>query len=88
VTLDQTARQIDLRRTVALKAEPFGMLPDGSPVMRYTLSRPNGLTLRVRTYGGVVQSLEVPDPREAEDVVLGSPHCPSIWPPSTHTLGR
>ena len=37
-----------------LTAEPFGALPDGSPVMRYTLSQPSGLTLRVLTDGGIV----------------------------------
>jgi aldose 1-epimerase len=57
---------------MSLTAEPFGVLPDGSPVIRYMLSRPNGLTLRVLTYGGVVQSLEVPDARgRADNVVLG-----------------
>ena len=53
-------------------AEPFGTLPDGSPVIRYTLSRPGGLTLRVLTYGGIVQSLEVPDAHgDVANVVLG-----------------
>ena len=57
---------------MALIAEPFGALPDGSPVIRYTLSRPGGLTLRVLTYGGIVQSLEVPDARgRVVNVVLG-----------------
>jgi aldose 1-epimerase len=57
---------------MSLTAQPFGALPDGSPVIRYTLSRPGGLTLRVLTYGGIVQSLEVPDTRgRAANVVLG-----------------
>ena len=57
---------------MALTAEPFGALPDGSPVIRYTLSRPGGLTLRVLTYGGIVQSLEVPDALgRVVNVVLG-----------------
>ena len=55
-----------------LTAEPFGALPDGSPVICYTLSRPGGLTLRVLTYGGIVQSLEVPDAHGGvASVVLG-----------------
>jgi aldose 1-epimerase len=55
-----------------LTAKPFGALPDGSPVTRYTLSRPGGLTLRVLTYGGIVQSLDVPDARgQVANVVLG-----------------
>jgi aldose 1-epimerase len=57
---------------MALTAEPFGALPDGSPVICYTLSRPGGLTLRVLTYGGIVQSLEVPDAHgDMANVVLG-----------------
>ena len=55
-----------------LNAEPFGTLPDGSPVTRYTLSREGGPMLRVLTYGGIVQSLEVPDARgQRANVVLG-----------------
>jgi aldose 1-epimerase len=57
---------------LSLTAEPFGTLPDGSPVTRYTLSQAGGLTLRVLTYGGIVQSLEVPDAHgEMANVVLG-----------------
>jgi aldose 1-epimerase len=55
-----------------LTAEPFGALPGGSPVICYTLSRPGGLTLRVLTSGGIVQSLEVPDAHgDMANVVLG-----------------
>ena len=54
--------------------EPFGTLADGSPVLRYSLSNTAGLTLRVLTYGGIVQSLEVPDARgRVANVVLGFP---------------
>jgi aldose 1-epimerase len=57
---------------MSLTAEPFGALPDGSPVIRYTLRRRGGPTLRVLTYGGIVQSLEVPDARgRVANVVLG-----------------
>jgi aldose 1-epimerase len=51
--------------------EPFGTAPDGTPVERWTLT--NGdMTLRVLTYGGVIQTLEVPDADgEVENVVLG-----------------
>src|SRR5450756_3216471 len=57
---------------MALTAEPFGALPDGSPVSRYTLSRPGVLPLRVLTYGGIVQILEVPDAHgDVANVVLG-----------------
>jgi len=57
---------------MSLTAETFGTLRDGSLVTRYSLSRTGGLTLRVLTYGGVVQSLEVPDAHgRFANVVLG-----------------
>ncbi|WP_217240542.1 aldose epimerase family protein [Streptomyces sp. AC555_RSS877] len=51
--------------------ELFGTLSDGTPVQRWTLERA-GVRVRVLSYGGIVQSVEVPD-REgrAENVVLG-----------------
>jgi aldose 1-epimerase len=51
--------------------EPFGTTADGTPVERWTLS--NGdVTMRVLTYGGVIQTLEVPDAEgDVENVVLG-----------------
>ncbi|MFJ2826540.1 aldose epimerase family protein [Streptomyces sp. NPDC087263] len=53
--------------------ELFGTLPDGTPVHRWTLER-SGVRVRVLTYGGIVQSVEVPGrDRAAVDVVLGFP---------------
>ncbi|CAL9585569.1 Aldose 1-epimerase [Streptomyces sp. enrichment culture] len=51
--------------------EHFGTLPDGTPVHRWTLERA-GVRVRVLSYGGIVQSVEVPgrDGRTA-NVVLG-----------------
>jgi aldose 1-epimerase len=51
--------------------EHFGTLPDGTPVRRWTLER-SGVRVRVLSYGGIVQSVEVPgrDGRTA-NVVLG-----------------
>ncbi|MQA34337.1 aldose epimerase family protein [Modestobacter roseus] len=59
----------DPRTTV----EPFGTAPDGTPVERWTLC--NGeLTMRVLTWGGVIQSLEFPDRHgHVDNVVLGFP---------------
>ncbi|WP_055489859.1 aldose epimerase family protein [Streptomyces sp. TP-A0356] len=53
--------------------ELFGTLPDGAPVYRWTLQR-GGVRVRVLSYGGIVQSAEVPD-RDGRpaDVVLGFP---------------
>ncbi|MET9500546.1 aldose epimerase family protein [Streptomyces sp. NPDC006622] len=52
-------------------SEHFGTLSDGTPVHRWTLERA-GVRVRVLSYGGIVQSVEVPD-REGHraDVVLG-----------------
>lgn len=52
-------------------SELFGTLSDGTPVHRWTLER--GRTrVRILTYGGIVQSVEVPDrDGRSADVVLG-----------------
>ncbi|MGW8060750.1 aldose epimerase family protein [Streptomyces ziwulingensis] len=51
--------------------ELFGTLSDGTPVHRWTLERA-GVRVRVLSYGGIVQTAEVPDrDGAAADVVLG-----------------
>jgi aldose 1-epimerase len=47
------------QRTPA-EAEPFGELADGTVVHRHTLDSGRGLVVRVLTYGGILQSIEVP----------------------------
>lgn len=42
--------------------ELFGTLPDGTKVHRWTLEN-GGTRLKVLSYGGIVQSLEIPDRR-------------------------
>ncbi|MFD4574857.1 aldose epimerase family protein [Streptomyces sp. NPDC058417] len=52
-------------------SEHFGTLSDGTPVHRWTLERA-GVRVRVLSYGGIVQSVEVPDrDGRTADVVLG-----------------
>jgi aldose 1-epimerase len=52
--------------------EEFGVTPDGTKVARYTLENGRGLRARILTYGGVVQTLEVPDrDGRSGNVVLG-----------------
>jgi aldose 1-epimerase len=40
---------------------PFGSLADGREIDRYTLSGANGMTASILTYGGILQSVVVPD---------------------------
>ncbi|QNP72925.1 galactose mutarotase [Streptomyces roseirectus] len=52
-------------------SEHFGTLSDGTPVHRWTLERA-GTRVRILSYGGIVQSVEVPDrDGRAANVVLG-----------------
>jgi aldose 1-epimerase len=53
------------------KAE-FGKTPDGQAVEIYTLHNSKGAEARIMTYGGIVQSLKMPDKHgKFDDVVLG-----------------
>jgi aldose 1-epimerase len=52
-------------------SQPFGKLPDGTPVEIYTLSA-GGFEARIATYGGIVVSLKAPDRNgNTADVLLG-----------------
>lgn len=51
---------------------PYGQLPDGSPVVEYTLDNGRGLRLRAINLGGIVTELQVPDrDGRSANVVLG-----------------
>jgi aldose 1-epimerase len=61
---------------LSVTSEPFGTLPPtidgGKAVDRYTLTNSNGMTVRILTYGGIIQELDVPDRNGNEaDVTLG-----------------
>src|SRR5580658_4759380 len=59
----------EARTTVT--SQPFGKMPDGTPVEIYTLSD-GAFEARIATYGGIVVSLKAPDRNgKAADVVLG-----------------
>jgi aldose 1-epimerase len=45
---------------VSVTSEPWGAL-DGEPVELYTLSNDGGVTVSISSYGGSVQSIQVPD---------------------------
>jgi aldose 1-epimerase len=52
--------------------EPFGTTPDDTPVEIYTLRNENGMEARIMTYGGIIQSIKVPDRNgKFGDVTLG-----------------
>ena len=51
---------------------PFGKMPDGRSVERYTLRNAGGAEVSIITYGGIVTALKVPDRAgKSGDVVLG-----------------
>jgi aldose 1-epimerase len=62
---------LSMEAETKVTSQPFGKLPDGTPVEIFTLSD-GGFEARIATYGGVVVSLKVPDRNgKAGDVVLG-----------------
>jgi aldose 1-epimerase len=55
-----------------IKVCHFGNLPNGENVEEYTLTNTHGLTLKILTYGGIINELHVPDRHGiTADVVLG-----------------
>ena len=56
----------------AVTQQPFGKMPDGTPVDAYVLKNAHGMEAHILTYGGAVASLTAPDRKGAfADVVLG-----------------
>ena len=52
--------------------KPFGTAPNGQAVTLYTLTNPSGVQISIMNYGGIVQSLLLPDKSgKLGDVVLG-----------------
>jgi aldose 1-epimerase len=59
------------RGGLSITSQPFGTA-DGSPVTLYTLSNGHRMTVKITNYGGVVQSIWVPDRRgHVKNVALG-----------------
>jgi aldose 1-epimerase len=55
----------------SVKKEPFGSV-GGQAVDIYTLTNRNGMEVKILTYGGIIQSVKVPDRRKHfENVTLG-----------------
>src|ERR1044072_2894954 len=52
--------------------QSFGTTADGQPVYLYTLRNSKGCEARIMNYGGILQSLKVPDKNgKLDDVALG-----------------
>ncbi|MEN3358454.1 MAG: aldose 1-epimerase [Mycobacteriales bacterium] len=59
-------------RAPTISKDAFGTTPAGAAVDRYTLTNPSGMRVRIITFGGIVQSIEVPDRHgHNTDVALG-----------------
>jgi len=57
---------------MSIQRRPFGCLPTGEAVDCYTLTNKSGANVSILTYGGIIQSLNVPDKNGVlGDVVLG-----------------
>ncbi|MFD7729463.1 aldose epimerase family protein [Kitasatospora phosalacinea] len=61
-----------VNRSPSVARSPFGTLPDGTPVARWTLDSGTGVRAEVLERGGILHRLRVPDPDgRPADVVLG-----------------
>ena len=57
-----------------ISAAPYGTLPDGTPVDAYALRNARGMTVKILTYGGIINEIHVPDRSgKMANVVLGYP---------------
>ena len=69
--LCSTVVSLTVEAKTKVTSQPFGKLPDGTPVELFTLID-GAYEARIATYGGVVVSLKAPDRQgKPADVVLG-----------------
>jgi aldose 1-epimerase len=63
--------------TPRVRVDPFGTMPDGTPVQIYTLTSARRLIARITDYGAILTELHVPDRAgQLGDVVLGFDNLP------------
>jgi aldose 1-epimerase len=75
-----------------IQEEPFGNLPDGTPVRRFTLRNAKRVVAKVMTYGATVTELRIPDRTgRMTNVVLGADSFEQYlkgFPGSAAVIGR
>ncbi len=60
------------RSSMKATREVFGLMPDTTEAFLFTVSNSSGTVVRISNYGGIIQSIRVPDKNgEMDDVVLG-----------------
>ena len=60
------------RPALAVTREPFGRMPDGTPIWRYRLTNRCRMTVELVTYGARIHAIHVPDMHgNNEDITLG-----------------
>lgn len=60
IVLAQDATPVAMDAAGSISSEPFGEV-DGEAVDLYTLTNANGVEVKIMTYGGIIQSISVPD---------------------------
>ena len=48
-------------KKMSVSKETYGKLPDGTEIDQYTLCNPNGLRVKIITYGAIMTAVEMPD---------------------------
>jgi aldose 1-epimerase len=67
-----TAHTSSSETQATMSREPFGTLPDGTPVELFTLTNASGMEVKVTNYGGIITTLKVPDRNgKLDDITLG-----------------
>jgi aldose 1-epimerase len=60
------------KQAMQIETQDFGTAPSGEKITKYTLENANGMKVGILSYGGIIQSILVPDKNgNMGDVVLG-----------------